>query len=110
VAGGEGAGGGGLGAEDGGAGAEDGGAAGGAGFTLSGRSEVWQLPLLPCRDTRTVSTTRVPGLLLPTWKSTVHVPWALAWPAALSPLAGVSGPVAVTRARAMVLTRILTVV
>jgi len=82
----------------------------GAGITLRGRIQVRQLPMLPCRDTRTVRMTRAPGIASPIRKAAVQVPSALARPAPRSPLASASGPVAITQARATVLTRISTIV
>jgi len=102
--------GGGAAAGDEGAGAGAGGAVTCTGFTFRGRSDVLQVPLPPCRDTRTVIMTRTPGVASPTRNRTVRRPEASARPRALSPFASARGPVAATRAWATVLTVIVTVV
>jgi hypothetical protein len=102
--------GGGAAAGDEGAGAGAGGAVTCTGFTFRGRSDVLQVPLPPCRDTRTVIMTRTPGVASPTRNRTVRRPEASARPRARSPFARARGPVAATRARATVLTVIVTVV
>lgn len=102
--------GGGAAAGDEGAGAGAGGAVTCTGFTFRGRSDVLQVPLLPCRDTRTVIMTRTPGVASPTRNRTVRRPEASARPRARSPFARARGPVAATRAWATVLTVIVTVV
>lgn len=97
----------------GGAAAGDEGAGGAVtctGFTFRGRSDVLQVPLRPCRDTRTVIVTRTPGVASPIRNRTVRRPEASARPRARSPFARARGPVAATRAWATVLIVIVTVV